>query len=160
MSNCSLKLQIWPLMGTITRSRETCTILFCSYAKQAPPWFDLARKMRRTIMNQPVPNLRGRCNRGKYVWQMLLNDGWDSGDARETNTLKGTIPAWQRDLKFPSGIWILQSPATPLCLRTYRKGKPLNTFCLSSTSSEIFVCVLLTSNHMVFLVQFGINQYS
>ncbi len=52
--------------------------------------------------------------------------------------------AWQRDLKFPSSIWILQSPVPPLCLRTNRKGKPLNTFRLSSTSSETFVCVLLT----------------
>ncbi len=74
--------------------------------------------------------------------------------------IKAPDNAWHRDLKFPSVIWILKSPATPLCLRTNRKGKPLNTFCLSSTSNEIFVCVFLTSNHMIFLVQFGINQHS
>ncbi len=41
--------------------------------------------------------------------------------------IKAPDNAWQRALKFPSGIWILQSPATPLCLRTNRKGKPLRT---------------------------------
>ena len=27
------------------------------------------------------------------------------------------------------------------------------------SSFEIFVCILLTSNHMIFLVQFGINEH-
>ena len=30
---------------------------------------------------------------------------------------------------------------------------------INKSSFEIFVCILLTSNHMVFLVQFGINEH-
>ena len=29
---------------------------------------------------------------------------------------------------------------------------------INKSSFEIFVCILLTSNHMIFLVQFGINE--
>ena len=30
---------------------------------------------------------------------------------------------------------------------------------INKRSFEIFVCILLTSNHMIFLVQFGINEH-
>ena len=30
---------------------------------------------------------------------------------------------------------------------------------INKISFEIFVCILLTSNHMIFLVQFGINEH-
>ena len=30
---------------------------------------------------------------------------------------------------------------------------------INKNSFEIFVCILLTSNHMIFLVQFGINEH-
>ena len=30
---------------------------------------------------------------------------------------------------------------------------------INKSSFEIFVCILLTSNHMIFLVQFGINKH-
>ena len=30
---------------------------------------------------------------------------------------------------------------------------------INKSSFEIFVCILLTSNHMIFLVQFGINEH-
>ena len=30
---------------------------------------------------------------------------------------------------------------------------------INKSSFEIFVCILLTSNHMTFLMQFGINEY-
>ena len=30
---------------------------------------------------------------------------------------------------------------------------------INNSSFEIFVCILLTSNHMIFLVQFGINDH-
>ena len=29
-----------------------------------------------------------------------------------------------------------------------------------NSSFEIFVCILFTSNHMIFLVQFGINKHT
>ena len=31
---------------------------------------------------------------------------------------------------------------------------------MNKSSFEIFECILLTSNHMIFLVQFGINELS
>ena len=33
-------------------------------------------------------------------------------------------------------------------------------WCRPQEQSDIFACVLLTSNHMIFLVQFGINKHS
>ena len=74
--------------------------------------------------------------------------------------IKAPDNAWKGALKFRGSIWIYKAWQLLNVLTPIRKGKRPNTSCLSSTCREIFVCVLLTSNHMIFLVQFGINQHS
>ena len=56
-------------------------------------------------------------------------------------------------------IWIYKAWQLRSVLTTIQKGKQPNTSCLSSTCREIFVCVLLTSNYIIFLMQFGINKH-
>ena len=70
--------------------------------------------------------------------------------------IKAPDNAWQRALKFRSSIWIYKAWQLRNVL-TIRKGKRLNTSCLSSTCREIFVCVLLTSNHMIYYIYFEIT---
>ncbi len=86
-------------------------------------------------INQSTGRLYSTCKRGFTKLLKATKRGFSFATARKEDRLQVWIEvghfspnqynwirikapdnAWQRALQFPSGIWILQSPTTPLCL--------------------------------------------